>query len=79
MNKWLSAQRVRILVPLIGAVTFGAALLGAVIYHLAFAGATHHYYWRPLLFGSALVTLAAVTGIKYRHQEPETLGESAGA
>ena len=72
MNKWLSAQRVRILVPLIGLPTFVAAMLGGLLYDLASAGssAAHHYYWREMLFGSVLVTLGTVTGIKFRHQDP---------
>jgi hypothetical protein len=54
-------------------------MLGALLYSLAFAAssAAHHYYWRELLFGSVLVTLGAVTRIKYghhhhHHQDPDS-------
>lgn len=80
MNNWLRAQRVRILVPLIGLATFAAAMLSGLLYGLAFAGssAAHHYYWRELLFGSVLVTLGAVTGIKFRqHREPDSANANA--
>lgn len=70
MNKWLSAQRVRILFPLIGVATFASTMLGALFYNLAFAGPAHHYYWRELLFGSVVITLGTVTGLKFRHQDP---------
>jgi len=61
---------------MIGITTFTAAMLGALLYSLAFAAssAAHHYYWRELLFGSVLVTLGAVTRIKYghHHQDPDS-------
>lgn len=68
MNKWLSAQRVRVLVPLIGTATFAATLLGVLAYRLAFAG-PHHSYWREQVFGTVLITLGAVTGLKHRRHE----------
>jgi hypothetical protein len=73
VNNWLGAQRLRILVPLIGLVSLAAAAMGGLAYDLAFAGSSsaHHFHWRELLFGSVLVTLGSVTGIKVRHQEPE--------
>jgi hypothetical protein len=71
VNKWLSAQRVRVLVPLIGAATFAATLLGALAYRLAVAG-PHHSYWREQVFGTVLITLGTVTGLKHRQHDTPT-------
>lgn len=73
MNNWLRAQRVRVLLPLVWASSFTAAVLGGLLYSLAVAGSAqpHRFPWRELFFGSVLVTLAAVTGIKTRRQDPD--------
>jgi len=57
---------VRVLIPLIGASLFAAALVGSLMAEAA--GAAHHVYWRQILFGSCLLTLSAVTGLKYRQK-----------
>ena len=56
----------RVLIPLIGVSVFAAALLGSLM--VVFAGAAHHIYWRPMFFGSCLITLSTVTGLKYRQK-----------
>jgi hypothetical protein len=72
VNNWLRARRVRVLLPLVWASSFAAALLGGLVYSAAVAGSVSHPFpWRELFFGSVLVTLAAVTGIKTRHQDSE--------
>lgn len=67
VNNWLQARRVRILLPLVWAPSFATALLVS----LAFVASPHRLPWRELFFGSVLFTLAAVTGIKTRNQDPE--------
>ena len=56
------------LIPLVWVSVFAAGMLGDLCYTVFFAGASHHFYWRETLFGSCLVTLATVTGIKGRRQ-----------
>lgn len=48
------------------------------MYDLFIAGSAgqHHFYWRELFFGSVLVTLGAVTTIKTRDQDPESVNAS---
>jgi len=48
------------------------------VYDLFIAGSAgqHHFYWRELFFGSVLVTLGAVTKIKTRDQDPESVNAS---
>lgn len=55
------------------AATVAAAALGAGIYYAVAAGraAEHHYYWREMVFGTTLITLASVTGIKGRRHEAD--------
>ena len=62
-----------------GAATFAAAMVGALLFDLVSAGssAAHHYYWRELLFASVLVTLGAVTRIKYGHYHQDADSASA--
>ena len=64
----------RVLLPLVWAPTFGAALLVGLLYSLASGGsaASHRFPWRELVFGSVLFTLAVVTGIKTRHRDPDS-------
>lgn len=64
----------RVLFPIVWASSFAAALLVGLLYSLAVAGSSspHRFPWRELFFGSVLVTLAAVTGIKTRHQDTES-------
>ena len=66
MNAWLALQRVRVLIPLVWVSVFAAATLGNLM--TIAVGASHHYYWREMLFGSCLVTLTTVTGLKGRRQ-----------
>lgn len=66
MNAWLSAQRVRVLIPLVWLLSFSGALFGSLT---VFAiGAAHHVYWRQIIFGSCVVMLGTVTGIKARQR-----------
>jgi hypothetical protein len=69
VNNWLRARRVRVLLPLVWAPIFAAALLAGVLYSIAFAGSS--FPWRELFFGSVLITLAAVTAIKTRRRDAE--------
>lgn len=71
VNNWLRVRRVRVLLPLVWASSFAAALLVSLLYSLAFVASPHRLPWRELFFGSVLFTLAAVTGIKTRHQDTE--------
>jgi hypothetical protein len=66
MNAWLGSLKLRVLIPLVGIATYTAVSLGALLAILV--GAASHYYWRDLVFGSCLVTLASVTGIKTRQR-----------
>lgn len=54
------------LIPLVWVSVFAAATLGNLM--TIAVGASHHYYWREMLFGSCLVTLTTVTGLKGRRQ-----------
>ena len=78
MKTWLRARRVRVLLPLVWVSSFAAALLLGAVYDLVVAGSAsqHHFYWRELFFGSVLVTLGAVTGLKIRDQDPESVNAS---
>ena len=73
MNAWLETRRLRVLIPLVWVATVAAAALGAGIYYAFAAGqaAQHHYYWREMVFGTTLITLASVTGIKGRRHEAD--------
>jgi len=66
MNAWLALQKVRVLIPLVWVSVFAAATLGNLM--VIAAGASHHFYWREMLFGSCLVMLTGVTGIKGRQK-----------
>jgi hypothetical protein len=74
VTRWLRALRIRVLLPLVGSATFAAAVLCALAYSLCADGspAVLHAHWRELLYGSVLVTLGAVTGIKVRGRDPES-------
>lgn len=72
VNNWFRARRVRVLLPLVWALSFAAALLGSLLYSTTVAGSgSHPFPWRELFFGSVIFTLASVTGIKTRHQDSE--------
>jgi hypothetical protein len=64
MSTLLRSQKVRVLVPLVGVSTFAAASFGNLL-TMAF-GLSHHFFWREMVFGSCLITLTAVTGLKGR-------------
>lgn len=66
MNAWLESQKVRVLIPLVGAAFFTFVSLTSLVAMMT--GTLHHYYWRPLVFGTCLVTLGSVTGIKTRRK-----------
>ena len=66
MNAWLGAQRVRVLIPLVWTSLFAVVSLSCLI--AIMAGVVHHFYWRELVFGTCLVTLSTVTGIKTRQK-----------
>jgi hypothetical protein len=65
VNAWLESQKVRVLIPLVGASLFALGTLGSLM--AVGIGASHHVFWRELIFGTCLLTLGTVTGIKGRH------------
>ena len=56
----------RVLIPLIWLCAFVSALAGNMV--TATIDGSHHIYWRQMIFGSCLVMLASVTGIKTRRR-----------
>jgi hypothetical protein len=64
MNAWLGSQRVRVLIPLVWAGFFSFASLCGLI--AMATGVTPYFPWRQLVFGTCLITLSVVTGLKTR-------------
>jgi hypothetical protein len=67
MNAWLESQKVRVLIPLVWVCVFAAASFGELIAMMAGLGGDH-FAWRVVFFGTSLMTLAFVTGIKGRRR-----------
>ena len=66
MNAWLDSLKLRILLPLVAVTMYAAVSFGALVAILL--GAASHYHWRELVFGTVLMTLGTVTGIKTRQR-----------
>ena len=66
MNAWLGSQRLRVLIPTVWLLSFAGGLFGSMT-GIAI-GASHHIYWRQIIFGSCVAMLAAVTAIKARQR-----------
>jgi hypothetical protein len=64
MNAWLESQKVRVLIPLVWATIFALVTLGSLI--AVMIGVMLYIPWRQVIFGTVLVTLGTVTGIKGR-------------
>ena len=66
MNAWLGSLKLRVLIPLVWASLFAVVSLTGLI-ALA-TGLTPYIYWRGVIFGTCVVTMGAVTGIKTRRR-----------
>ena len=66
MNAWLESQKLRVLIPLVWASLFATVTLGSLFAVLI--GLVPYVYWRGMIFGTCLLTLVAVTGLKGRQK-----------
>ena len=66
MKAWLGSQKVRVLVPLVWASIFAFMSFTGLI--AVMTGITPYIPWRSVVFGTALVTLGVVTGLKWRQK-----------
>ena len=66
MKAWLGSQKVRVLMPLVWASVFAFMSLTGLI--AVMTGITPYIPWRSVVFGTALVTLGVVTGLKWRQK-----------
>jgi len=66
MKAWLGSQKVRVLIPLVWVSVFAVVSFTGLI--AVMTGITPYIPWRSVIFGTGIVTLGAVTGLKSRQK-----------